>query len=217
MAEQFQPTRHDQQQQYRLSLAMLLGALQTHQQSCMLWAHITDDLLTSLAPFLSSMRFLQSEGIENQHAQAQTAWQGELIVFEGCVTSSRIRELAQGQVVLEGHAALTVLSHSSTLTWTVHPHEHTSHVQNWQHEQRTVTETEPLETSAHSRWQLPTSPHLIKPLRKQEVDAFPLRQRQVLLLIYAAYDIASICRLLHTTPQHLSPILDALAEQGWIT
>jgi hypothetical protein len=209
MVEQFQHTGHLLQQQYTLSLATLLGALQAHGQSCMLWSHLPDDSLPSLEPFLSSMQFVS---LKSQYPKVQTHYQGELLVIEGHLTSSRIRELTQDRVVVEGHTALTVLSHSPILTWMIRPH--TAHLQNWHGEPKT---TEPLAPSVSTRWLRPTPPQLIRPLHKEEMEALSYQQRLVLHLIQATRDLSTICRVLHTTPQRLTPLLDALADQGWIT
>jgi hypothetical protein len=139
----------------------------------------------------------------------QISSQAELVVMGGKVVNCLLHEPEHGQKLLQGREALEALMHTPALTWVIQPHDH-SH-------QLLPGNAAALKETRNEHWSTRAPPHLVTSLESRRVAALLHRTRQLLLLVDGTRTIADFCRILHSEPAQLFPLLDALEQEGWIS
>src|SRR5712692_8877994 len=93
---------------YVLKLDMLLRVLQSHQQTCELWAEVPAGMITATGNKLG-------------RGKIQSLCQAELIVEQGVVRTCLIRDRKTGQMLFQGKTAFDQLTQCGELSWSVQP------------------------------------------------------------------------------------------------
>lgn len=190
---------------YVLKLKMLLFILQTHQQTCELWATIPAGTLPVLASKVSREKVPHPCKVE-------------LAVVQGQVHACRIYDAQRLHVMFEGKQALDRLEHCKELSWMVLPqHTHFSrHPFHWSHQEGNEVALLP-QHSAQKQWLLCPPPRLAGVLEKRQIEHLPHKHRQVLLLVNGQRGMNDLCRMLTCSPDLLMTVFHDLEAQNLIT
>lgn len=182
---------------YVLKLDMLLRVLQSHQQTCELWAGVPAGSIAAATSKLSG-------------GKIQTACQAELSVVQGEVCTCLIRDQKTELILLEGQSAFDHLRLCGELCWSVQPRP----VSSPQLSLSSAVEEGP--DDGQDLWLQRVPPHRVAHIEQGQVDVLPRRHRQVLNLVDGQRRMHEICRMLHCSFEQLTVILDDLEARHLI-
>jgi len=189
-----------------LKLEMLLAVLQTHQQTCVLWAAIPAGTLPAV-------------GTRFGKGKIPIPCQAELVVVQGRVSTCLIRAAQNRQVILEGKSALDCLEHCGELCWMVQPEQpiHPSHLFGSRSQDGWHAGLSPPSPTPYERWAEKPPSRINVRLDSKQVEDLPHRHRQVLLLVNGRRGIADVCRILNCSFEQLTAVLEDLEARHLIT
>jgi hypothetical protein len=194
-----------EEQEYALTLEMLLRVLNAHRQTCEVRAEVSAAIIAA------------AEG-KSGRGKAHAVYVVELLVEQGQVRSCLVRHRQSGGVLVEGAKALSLSQQCGELFWRVRPRsQFTSPLLRPGLEGSHGGAVLVQRSAQQDRFQR-SPPRWVRQIEREQFAALPYKLRQVLLLVDGRRGVAELNRILPSySPDQLVTLLGQLEAWGLIT
>lgn len=205
VGEEREAMERREEQEYALTLEMLLRVLNAHRQTCEVRAEVSAAIIAAAEG---------KSGRGKEHAICVV----ELLVEQGQVRSCLVRDRQGGRVLVEGAKALTLSQQCGELFWRVRPKSQLASQRLRLGSEGNHEGTAPPQRSTQQDWFQWPPPRWVRQIEREQFAALPYKLRQVLLLVDGRRGVAELNRILPSySPDQLVTLLGQLEAWGLIT